>query len=364
MKTIFVFVHLVTFFATAQGQVVITGARDSTDSTYIWNLSLGGYLDSYYTFDFNKPAGGYRPYFVSMNRHNEVAINLGYLDFRFTSPRVRARFAPGFGTYVEENYADEPGSLKNIIEANAGIKLLKDRDIWLDVGVMSSPYTNESAISRDQLTYTRSFAPEYVPYYLTGIKLSAPLSSRVSASLYFLNGWQQIRDQNDSKSIGTQLEYRADENVIINWNTYFGKESSGSDSIIGMRYFSDVYAVYNKDRWSAASCVYLGMQEQEHTNALWWQWNAVVRYDLTTKLSVTGRIEYFQDDQSVMIVPITDVDGFRSSSGSIGFNFKLANNVLLRLEGRTFFSEEPVYLRDEEPVKTSNLIASNVSIWF
>jgi hypothetical protein len=350
----------------AAAQVIITGAKDPIDSTYIWSISLGGYLDSYYAFDFNKPEDGYRPYFVSMNHHNEVAINLGYIDFKFTSPRVRARFAPGFGTYVDENYAHEPGALRNLIEASVGIKLFKDRDIWLDAGVMGSPYTNESAISRDQLTYTRSFAPEYVPYYLTGIKLLIPLTSRLAGSIYLLNGWQQIRDQNRNKAIGTQLEFRPNETVIISWSTFFGKEGNGSDtvsSVIGMRYFSDVYVLYNNNRWSAASSFYAGMQEREHTNALWWQWNAAARYDLSSRLSVTGRIEYFQDDQSVMIVPITEAEGFRSSGASVGLNFKLADNVLLRLEGRTFFSEEAVYLRDG-PVKTSNLIASNISIWF
>ncbi|NJN00112.1 MAG: outer membrane beta-barrel protein, partial [Phormidesmis sp. RL_2_1] len=53
-------------------------------------------------------------------------------------------------------------------------QLFKNKQIWLDAGVFGSPYTNESAISKDHLMYTRSFAPEYVPYYLAGVKLSVP----------------------------------------------------------------------------------------------------------------------------------------------------------------------------------------------
>jgi hypothetical protein len=326
---------------------------------------LEGYADTYYAYDFNKPPTGDRPYFVSMARHNELTINLAYLALNYSSSRVRARIAPGFGTYMNANYANESGTLKNILEGYAGIKLWKDKNIWIDAGVFNSHYTNESAISKDHLAYTRSFSPEYVPYYLSGIKLTLPISEKWSAYLYLLNGWQQIQDQNTGKSIGTQLEYQHSDFWVINWNTYIGSEQSSSHPEFRTRYFSDIYFIYRKGNWSATSCFYVGLQQRDGmTASSWWQVNVIGQYSFTKKLSLAGRLEYFNDPDEVQITPITGITGFTTFSSSLGMNLKVNENALFRIEGRTFLSEKSVYVRDSNPVKNSNLLAVNLTVWF
>ena len=363
-KYILIFASLISVTC-VKAQVTNTATMDTTSFSRKGRVTVEGYIDTYYAYNFNTPPSDDQPYFVSMARHNEVNINLAYIDLKYSSSRLRARFVPGFGTYINANYAAEPGSLKNIVEASAGIKLSEKKNIWIDAGVFGSPYTNESAISKDHLAYTRSFAPEYVPYYLSGVKLTVPLSDKINAYLYLLNGWQQIEDQNKSKSLGTQLEFRATEHLLLNWNTYIGNERSAGDTTIGTRMFTDLYFIYTKGKLSATGCVYAGLQEQaESSDGVWWQANLIGRYNITDELSVTGRIEYFNDPDEVQIVPVTGVKGFESYSSSLGLNYKLAENILLRLEGRTFFSDKYVYVRGEEQVKNSNTITSNVTIWF
>ena len=187
MKRFLVFLGSATFSLTSFSQVINTATMDSTDYKVKGRVTVEGYVDSYYAFNFNKPSGGDIPYFVSMARHNEVNINLAFIDVKYSSQRVRARVVPGFGTYMNANYANESGSLKNLVEANAGIRLVKDKGIWLDVGVLGSPYTNESAVSKDHLAYTRSLAAENVPYYLSGIKATLPVSKKVSLYLFLIN---------------------------------------------------------------------------------------------------------------------------------------------------------------------------------
>ena len=359
------FIFLVNPMISSFAQVINTATMDTTSLAYKGKVSVEGYLDVYYAYNFNDPTSKDQPYFVSMNRHKEVNINLAYIDIKYSSSRLRARFVPGFGTYINANYASETGSLKNIVEGSAGIKIFPKKEIWIDAGVFGSPYTNESAISKDHLAYTRSFAPEYVPYYLTGVKLTMPLSSKVTAYLYLLNGWQQIQDQNKTGAIGTQLEYRPNENLLINWDTYIGDERSATDTTIGKRYFSDIYFIYSKGKFSATGCAYAGIQKQaKNKNGIWWQANLIGRYSMTKKLSTSARIEYFDDPNGVQIIPITKIKGFSSYSSSLGLNYKLADNILLRFEGRTFFSDKEVYARDRAAVKNSNSITSNITIWF
>lgn len=346
----------------AQAQVVTI---DTTATGNKSRFTIGGYIDAYWGFDFNKPETGDRPYFVSMARHNEMNINLAYLDLSYSSSRVRARFMPGFGTYMNSNYANEPGTLKYLVEANVGVLLFKEKKIWLDAGVLSSPFSPESAISKDQFVYTRSLASENVPYYLSGVKVTLPLSRKLNAYFFLLNGWQQIQDVNSAKAIATQIEFRPTENLLLNWNTYFGNEQSAARPEYHMRYFSDFYFIYKGGKWDAKGCLYSGIQKIDgQDNAPWWQINLIGRYHFNKSLSVSGRVEYFNDKNEVLNVPITSMPGFTIASSSLGLDYRITDNVMFRAEWRTFLSESDVYLRNNREVNNSNLLISNLTFWF
>lgn len=345
-------------------QVTNTAMMDSADYKVKGRVSIEGFLDCYYAYNFNEPENNNQPYLVSMARHNEININLALIDLKYSSHRIRARVVPGFGTYVNANYARENGSLKNLIEANTGIKLFKSKAIWLDVGVLGSPYTNESAISKDHLAYTRSFAAENVPYYLSGVKLSLPLSKKVNTYFYLVNGWQQISDQSSSKCFATQFEYRPTGNLLLNWNTYIGNEQSAIDSVKGLRIFSDVFMIYNNDRWAATASVYAGQQQAESGDRYWWQANIIGRYAISPEISVSARGEYFQDNDGSLIIPITQQDHFRSYGTSMGININVDSNLLFRTEARYLFSDLPVYKRGYTAVNNSFSLTTSVCVWF
>jgi hypothetical protein len=112
-------------------------------------FTVGGYLETYYIYDFGQPESNNRPGFVySFNRHNEVNLNLGFIKGAYATDNVRANLAFMTGTYANANLAAEPGILKNIFEANAGVKLSKDKNLWIDAGIFASHIGFESAIGR------------------------------------------------------------------------------------------------------------------------------------------------------------------------------------------------------------------------
>ncbi len=347
-----------------RAQIVNTATMDSSDYQIKGKVTVEGYVDTYFAYNFNEPEGGDQPYLVSMARHNEININLAFVDVKYSSSRLRARVVPGFGTYVNANYINEKGSLKNLIEANCGIKLFKHKNIWLDVGILGSPYTNESAISKDHLTYTRSLAAENVPYYLSGTKLSLPVSNKLNAYLYLINGWQQITDQNSNKSFGSQIEFRPSNFLLINWNNYLGNESASIDSIKGLRYFTDIYFIYSKGRLSMSSCVYYGVQENLESMLKWWQANVICRYAFTSLMSGSFRLEYFKDVDGALVLPIAPVNGFETIGMSLGINFKLEDNILFRTEARQFVSNNNIFTRSEGPASTSMTLTTSLCAWF
>nr|WP_246249694.1 outer membrane beta-barrel protein [Pedobacter boryungensis] len=125
--------RILILIAIAIGLAVTANAQETS------KVKFSGYVETYYGFDFNKPANNNRPSFIySHNRHNEVNLNLGFIKANYENEKVRANIALMAGTYSNANLAAEPGVLKNIFEANGGLKLTNAQNLWIDAGIFSS----------------------------------------------------------------------------------------------------------------------------------------------------------------------------------------------------------------------------------
>ena len=351
-------------------QVVNTAVIDTSADVRIGNITIGGFIDTYYSYNFSNPTDKNIPYLTSSSRHNEMNINLAYLDLRYSSSRIRARLVAGYGTFMMVNYKNEPVPLKFILEASIGVKPFKKYDGWIYGGVIGSPFTNESYLSKDHLMYTRSLSAENVPYYLTGVKAQLPLGKKLTLSLYALNGWQNIMEYNDGKAGATQLEYKPNDKMILNWNTYIGDEKSDSTPDYRARFFTDVFYIYSNKNFDLTSCAYIGLQMKEDStgkksNPIWYNINTIVRYHFTDYLSLSARAEYFRDSRNVLITPETTDKNFHVLGGGLCINVKAWNRFMFRLEGRYFYALNKIYRNSNgDEVNHNAQVTAGLSAWF
>jgi hypothetical protein len=340
------------------------------DSTKAGVFRLGGGLDAYYALNLSDMKSNNIPYYVSSARNNEFNINMAYLDFTFESERIKFRFAPGVGTYMNANYAAEQGLLKTPLEAKGAVRLTKKKAVWLEFGVLGSPYTNENPFSREQLMYSRSLAPEYVPYYMCGARVSSQLTEKLKLSAFVINGWQQIQDVNDGKSLGTSLEYKTGKQSTLFWNTYVGSERSSQNVDFRNRFFTDLYWVYQgASKWSFSSCVYVGNQQRmlnKLVNHFWWQANVMARYSFGKFGSVSARVEYFHDPNSIQILPITTANGFKSFGYTLGYAIPVESNAMLRFEVKEMIARGDGLFYDKNNVAINSMpvLFANLTVWF
>lgn len=354
-------------FATVHAQVSNTGFIDTNTVVVPGKVTVGAYVDAYYGVDLGRTATNDRPYAVSFARTDEMNVNLAYVDVKYSSSTIRARFVPAFGSYMAANYSAEPIQLRNLLEASVGFRLSEKGNVWVDAGVIGSPYTNESAISRDHLMLTRSLAAEYVPYYLSGVRVGAQLSSQVNVYGYLLNGWQNIQETNRQKSFGTQVEYRPTDKLLINWNTYLGYEETLLMPRDRGRYFTDVYMIYNPDgKFSMTACAYVGNQQRQDTSsATWYNANVIGRYRVTPKVSLAARYEWFNDPNAAVSSNIVGMpgQGLVTQSATVGITYKLQNYILLRADYRQFFGGNKVFNdRDGAPTAQNGWLVAGVNI--
>ncbi len=209
-------------------------------------IKVSGYLETYYGYDFNKPADHNRPGFIySHNRANEVNLNLGFIKAAYDSGNIRANLAVMAGTYANANLSAEPGVLKNIFEANAGVKLSKTSNLWIDAGIFSSHIGFESAISKDCWVLTRNISSENTPYYESGAKITyGTEDGKFTATALYLNGWQRITriNGNNKPACGLQLTWKPSSKITLNYSNYLGTE--GADSVLVNRFYHNLYGVF------------------------------------------------------------------------------------------------------------------------
>lgn len=306
------------------------------------NLTVSGFVDAYYALAFATPPTKTRAFTTQPLYHNEFSINFAFLSVAYSSERVRGRFAAQVGSYVESNYAAEPQFWRNIFEANAGYCVAEN--LWLDAGVFASHLGFESAVSKDNWTYSRTLAADYSPYYETGAKLTWTPSSEWLLSVLMLNGWQIIRETNSDKSFGTQVQWKPASNLLVNWSTYIGNDQP--DSVARqMRYFNNFYTQIGlSEKFSLALLLDVGVQQRLHTTALslWFGTTAIGKYTASDRMTLAARAEYYSDPQGVLISTGT-ANNFQTLGISANIDVALTTNLLWRIEGRWFSSRDAIY---------------------
>ena len=341
--------NLVVFLA------VISAAAGAAQENKGWegppSLGIGGFIDVFYVYDFNRPPGDFRQEFLfNHNRHNEFNLNLGLVGLDLVHPKYRAKLTLQTGTYANDNYAAEPGVLKNIFEAWAGVSLNKANTLWADAGILPSHIGFESAISMDNLTLTRSISAENSPYFLTGVRVSYTAKEHWYFAGLMVNGWQVIQrvTGNSLPSFGTQVRYTTSEDLTLNWSTFIGTEDP--DLTRRMRYFSNLYGQFRvTERLRLVAGFDLGLQQENKGSAaydLWFTPTVIGQYLLGPHWKTALRLEYYADPNGVKI-PVDDPEGFRTAGISWNVDYTPVPNVACRIEARWLESREPVLRADD-----------------
>lgn len=332
-------------------------------------FTVGGYLETYYIYDFNKPQNNTRPGFIySFNRHNEVNLNMGMIKGSYNTDNVRANLGIMAGTYANANLAAEPGVLKNIYEANAGVKLSAKKNLWIDAGIFGSHIGFESAIGKDCWNLTRSILADNTPYYEAGAKISYTSDNgKWFLSGLVLNGWQRMQrvEGNSLPSFGTQLTFKPNNNITLNSSTFIGTDKPDSARL--MRYFHNFYGIFQVSKKIGITAGFdYGVEEKSpETNATnaWYSPVLIVRYTATGKIALALRGEYYSDEHGVIISTGTP-NGFKTTGISFNVDYAVASNVLWRAEVRTFSSKDAVFEKDSEPVKDNTFVGTSLCVSF
>jgi hypothetical protein len=342
-------------------------AQDTVSTTN--PLTFRGYIETYYTYDFNKPADNNRPGFIySHCRHNEFNLNLGFIRASYSTGKVRGDLAIATGTYMNANYAAERGVLKNIYEAYAGYKLSRNKNWWFDIGIMPSHIGFESAHSPGCWTLTRSLGAENSPYFVSGAKLTYTTDDgKWLLSALALNGWQRIQrvEGNSLMSWGTQVYFKPSDKVTLNYSTFIGTDKPDSARL--WRFFHDLYGIIRfTDKIGLIAGFDIGLEQKKRNSDGYYTWYTpvgILRYTPTDKWAIALRGEYYSDENGV-IVSTGTTHGFKTLGVSVNVDRKMNDNFWWRTELRTLYSKDAIFQKQNELTRRNISVTTSLAISF
>ncbi|MEO8149406.1 MAG: porin [Bacteroidia bacterium] len=349
--------------------VFYISSANAQDSTKTNPLTFSGYAEVYYSNDFANPANHERPsFFYNFNRHNEVNLNLGFINANYTSQNVRGNFGLMAGTWAQYNSSAEQALLQHIWQANIGVKLSKRKNLWLDGGVLPSHIGFESAVGKSCDNLTRSLIADNTPSWEGGVKLGYTSdNSKWFISALVVNGWQRIArpDGNNTPAFGTQITFTPGSKLTLNYSTFIGNDKP--DSVKQMRYYHNFYGIFHPTNKFAITLGFDYCMEQKSKGSS--DYNnlyspvLILKYQLTDKFAIAGRGEFYNDKNGIIIATGTE-NGFQTSSFSLNLDYAPSNNVVWRVEARTLNSKDKIFIKDDETVNTNTFVTTSLAISF
>jgi hypothetical protein len=340
----------------------VAGQQDSSGKSFSYLL----YGEAYYSYDFMNPEDKLRPPFLySFNRHNIPAVNLALAKASFNTSSFRANAGLMAGTYSTYNLANENGILKNIYELNIGARLGK---VWLDGGVMNSHIGIESPIGQDNWHLTRSLMADNSPYFETGVRLSyqSP-SGKWYAAVLGLNGWQRIRpiEGNILPSFGHQVQFKPNGRWTWNSSSFIGTDVP--DSVRTMRYFHDLYAIFQlNEKIGLQGAFDVGIQQESKGSNVydcWYTGMVALRHAWHPHWRYAIRLEYFRDQGGVVAKSETGAP-LAVFGCSANIDREFFKRLWWRSEARWFGNEEPMFREGTMDYQGNFALTTSVSIRF
>jgi hypothetical protein len=272
------------------------------------------------------------------------------------------------GTWAQYNSSAEQPLLKNLWQANIGVKLSKNKNFWLDAGVFPSHIGFESPVGKSCDALTRCIIGDNTPSWESGIKIGYTSDNgRWFLSGLVVNGWQRIArvNGNNTPAFGTQITYTPNGKVTFNYSTFVGNDKP--DTVSQMRYYNNFYAILNAtDKFRITLGFDYCMEQKSKGSSKYntlYSPIVIFHYQCCNKIAVAIRGEYYNDKNGIIIATGTP-NGFQTFGYSLNLDYKISDNAMWRIEGRGLSSKDKIFTLDNKVSNQNYFVTTSLAIVF
>ncbi len=182
-----------------------------------------------------------------------------------------------------------------------------------------------------------------------------------------LNGWQRIQrvDGNNMPAFGHQITYKPNSKITLNSSSFIGSDKP--DSTRQMRYFHNLYGIFQvHEKFGITAGFDIGAEQKSKGSSNYNTWFTpvlILKVSPTDKLSIAARGEYFSDANGVIIATGTP-NNFQTFGYSLNLDNQIHNNVLWSIESRGFPSKDKIFMLNGKPDNNNYFLATAIAISF
>lgn len=307
--------------------------------SFFEGTELFGLVDAYYDWYSTKPSGD-APLRNFDTKHNQFGLSLlevGLVKAPTADSRAGFRLDLDYGPTAALVHGVEPGGaeiFQNIQQAYMSYLAPVGNGLQFDVGKFVTQHGAEVIEAKDNWNYSRSILFAWaIPYYHSGLRVTYPANDKVTVAGAVVNGWNNVVDNNEGKTLGAQVVVKPTASLSIVQNYMAGPEQTDDDD--DWRHLSDTTITYTASDMLSLMVNYDYGKDTVNGQSVSWQGvGGYAKIVANDRFAVIPRAEWYQDD-----------DGFTTGTPQTLKEFTLTGEVtfaprlLWRIEYRGDFSD-------------------------
>lgn len=182
------------------------------------SVTFGGYIEAFYSYNFNRPSSGLNELRFYDRRHDLLSLQNVVLSADWALGPVRGRVALQTGV-ITETIGTPDGSARTlesdllwrvVQEATAAWRTPLGLGVTIDAGLYVAPFTIEDLSVHENWNWSTSTLFALSPTQVAGARVTVPLGCRHELTLGVFNGWDQITDDRTPGKTGILTWFWAD----------------------------------------------------------------------------------------------------------------------------------------------------------
>lgn len=323
----------------------------------VWSaggIDFSGLVDGYYSFNFNHPASKNNVLRNFDVKANQFSMNFAKLTMEHGADPVGFKLELAVGRGMDVFHATEPAGAevyKHLLQAYVSVKPAGWKGVQVDFGKFVTSAGAEVTETHLNWNYSRSLLFTNGPYYHAGLRTTIPIGSHFTGGFQVINGWNNVEDNNSSKTVGLTAAITTSK---VNWfnNYYFGNEKTDTVGGVkinapGIRHFYDtVIAVNPNGRANLLFNFDYGNDRNPNgVDSRFYGTSTAFRYVFNDSFAISPRWDWYKDRSNGLIT----VQNQTLQEFTLTFDYKMKEGFLSRFEYRRDWSDKPYFDRGNEP---------------
>jgi len=310
--------------------------------------TLSGFVDVYYDYNSNQPAGrttAYRNFDINSGQFGLNMIELVADKPADTTNRAGYHVALGFGQAMNavNSFPGESAFDQYLKEGYLEYMAPVGKGLQFNVGKFVTPAGAEVIETKDDWNYSRGILFAWaIPYFHFGMNAKYAFNSKFALTGFLVNGWNNSIDNNSGKTTGVSASWTPNSKFSLIQNYLVGPEQFNDSS--DFRHLSDTVISYSPTaKLSLMANVDYGHDHSTSplspatATGVWWSGVAgYIKYAPNDKYDIALRGEYFDDHDGFSTGTAQNLSEF-----TVTLQRMLASKIMSRVEFRRDMASEP-----------------------